>query len=332
MSKLTKRQQLIYNWLLCNKGYIKCSYNKVYDAYCKANNIEDPDFGQSVAEIALKQARIDFKISKTKSNTNTLKDIKYSENGSKYIFQEGFESFSKTPWGKKLKEFEPKVESKANVLVIADTHEPFCKKGYLEHCIAMAKKYNCTEFVNIGDEVDLCGVSQWEKDPDGFSAGTEANLAQIKMKHWYKAFPNMKVCIGNHTARPFRQAKANGVPKKFIKSYEEAWEAPDGWKWAENWEIDGVLYTHGTGFSGPNAAIRIATRHRQNTVIGHIHSEAGIQYSASKIDLVWGMQLGGALDDSSYAAYYAKDQLKKSIVGCGIVLGGKLPIYEPMIL
>jgi hypothetical protein len=42
------------------------------------------------------------------------------------------------------------------------------------------------------------------------------------------------------------------------------------------------------------------------------------------------MQLGGALDDSSYAAYYAKDQLKKSIVGCGVVLGGRLPIYEPM--
>lgn len=219
-----------------------------------------------------------------------------------------------------------------NVLAIADQHEPFCKKGYLEHCIKIRDKYKCGTIVLIGDEVDLCGVSQWEKDPDGFSAGTEANLAQEKMKLWYKAFPNAYVCIGNHTARPFRQAKANGIPKKFIKSYEEAWEAPKGWRWSENWEIDGVLYTHGTGFSGANAAIRIASMHRQNTVIGHIHSEAGIQYNASKIDLVWGMQLGGALDDKAYAAFYAKDQLKKSIVGCGVVLGGKLPIYEPMVL
>lgn len=221
---------------------------------------------------------------------------------------------------------------KSNVLVIADTHFPFEKEGYLEHCLAMYNKYNCNQVVHIGDEVDLCGVSQWEKDPDGFSPGTEASLAQEKMKIWYKTFPNVKVCIGNHTARPFRMAKSNGIPKKFIKSYEEAWEAPRGWQWADSWEIDGVHYTHGTGFSGANAAVTIATRHRQNTVIGHIHSQAGIQYSASKIDLVWGMQVGGALDDTSYAAYYAKDQLKKSIIGCGIVLQGKLPIFEPMCL
>lgn len=217
-----------------------------------------------------------------------------------------------------------------NVLAIPDTHFPFEKPGLLEHCLEMRDKYHCGTIVHIGDEVDLCAISQWEKDPDGFSAGTEAQLAQEKMEIWYKAFPYMHVCIGNHTARPFRLARTAGLPKKFLKSYEEAWNAPEGWKWSENWEFNGVLYTHGTGFSGANAAIRIATRHRQNTVIGHIHSEAGIQFNASKIDIVWGMQLGGAIDDKSYAAHYAKDQLKKSIIGCGIVLNGTIPIYEPM--
>jgi hypothetical protein len=220
--------------------------------------------------------------------------------------------------------------SRSTVLAIPDMHEPFCREGFLEHCLRIRDKYKCDKVVLIGDEVDLCAVSQWEKDPDGFSAGSEAELAQKAMKKWYKAFPSALVCIGNHTARPFRMARANGIPKKFLKSYEDAWEAPKSWKWSEHWEIDGVLYTHGTGFSGANAAIKIATRHRQNTVIGHIHSEAGIQYSASKVDLVWGMQLGGALDDKSYAAHYAKDQLKKSIVGCGVIIDGVLPIYEPM--
>lgn len=217
-----------------------------------------------------------------------------------------------------------------NVLVIPDTHFPFEKKGILEHCIEMKRKYKCGTVVHIGDEVDLCAISQWEKDPDGFSAGTEASFAQEKMKLWYKVFPEVFVCIGNHTARPFRMARSNGIPKKFMKSYEEAWEAPKGWRWSEHWEFNNVLYTHGTGSSGANGAIKIATRHRQNTVIGHIHSEAGVQYSASKIDLIWGLQVGGALDDTSYAAHYAKDMIKKSIVGCGVVLGGKLPIFEPM--
>ena len=249
------------------------------------------------------------------------------------IAKEVTKPFKSTVWGQKmLKAYKDNLRAynPNNVLAIADMHEPFCVDGYLEHCMAIRDKYDCGTIVLIGDEVDLCGIGQWEKDPDGFSAGTEATKAQERMKLWYEAFPSAKVCIGNHTARPFRMARANGIPKKFLKTYEEAWEAPSTWQWADSWEINGVHYTHGTGFSGANAAIRIATRHRQNTVIGHIHSEAGIQYSASKIDLVWGMQLGGALNDKSYAAYYAKDQLKKSIVGCGVVLNGTLPIYEPM--
>lgn len=308
--KLNNRENIIYLWLKDRKGYLKKGVEWIYENQPENNTNRTAIWEECFN--ALKQARIDSK------QSNTIKPIKSLKSKEKGIERGYIETYHKPT---------PK-----NVLVIADTHFPFCKEGYLEHCLTISKKYNCNEFIHIGDEVDLCGVSQWEKDPDGFSAGTEASLAQEDMKTWYKHFPNMKVCIGNHTARPFRQAKSNGVPKKFIKSYEEAWEAPRGWQWADSWEIDGVHYTHGTGFSGANAAITIATRHRQNTVIGHIHSQAGIQYSASKIDLVWGMQVGGALDDSSYAAYYAKDQLKKSIIGCGVVLEGKLPIFEPMLL
>lgn len=217
-----------------------------------------------------------------------------------------------------------------NVLIIADTHEPFCKEGYIEHCKKNYKDFKCTDVVNIGDEVDLCALSAFEKDPDGESAGSEYNQALASMKKWYKAFPEVKVCIGNHSCRMFRMARTAGIPKKMLKSYEEIWEAPAKWLWSESWEIDGVHYTHGTGLSGPSAGIRLAKQYRQNVVIGHVHSEAGIQFSASKKDLIWAMMVGGAIDDSSYAAAYAKDQIKKSIVGCGVVLKGRLPLYIPM--
>lgn len=319
---MTKEQKRIYNWLMKRPGYLKKSVDTLI------NNIDgDVDYNDAI--IALKEARIVHR-NKFIPKDRIEKEIVVKEN--KELIKLG-KKVCKT---QTLKCYTPKLIRPSldvnNVLAISDLHEPFCKTGYLEHCISIRDKYNCGTIVLIGDEVDLCGVSQWEKDPDGFSAGSEAELAQSKMEVWYKIFPTAFVCIGNHTARPFRQAKANGIPKKFLKTYEEAWKAPKTWKWAESWEFNGVFYTHGTGFSGANAAIRIATRHRQNTVIGHIHSEAGIQYSASKIDLVWGMQLGGALDDKSYAAFYAKEQLKKSIVGCGVVLNGILPIYEPMIL
>lgn len=301
--KLSKRQEQVYKWLSDHKGYLKRSRAVAW--------------GLCPHSITLEKFSTVFDKVKAE-NKPVIRP--YKSGGST------FEITVKEEY------FNPSNLDSNNVLAIADLHLPFCKEGYLEHCIAIQKKYNCGTVVLIGDEVDLCGVSQWEKDPDGFSPGTEADMAQKELKRWYEAFPNASVCIGNHTARPFRLAKSNGIPKKFIKSYEEAWEAPPTWKWAENWEYNGVLYTHGTGFSGANAAIRIASMHRQNTVIGHIHSEAGIQYNVSKVDIIWGMQLGGALNDKSYAAYYAKDQLKKSIVGCGVIINGKLPIYEPMIL
>lgn len=219
---------------------------------------------------------------------------------------------------------------KSNVLVIADTHFPFEKRGYLEHCLKIKKDYKCNKIVHIGDEVDNCAISDYEKDPDGKSAGDEYEEALKAIKVWYKAFPEVSVCIGNHSSRIFRLARTCGLPKKMLRSYEEIWQAPKGWKWSENFEIDGVYYTHGTGLSGAGGGIKLAKQYRQNVVIGHVHSEAGIQYSASKKDLIWALMVGGAINDNSYAAAYAKDQIKKSIVGCGIVVQGQLPLYIPM--
>ncbi len=219
---------------------------------------------------------------------------------------------------------------KRNVLIIPDTHFPFEREGILEHCLEVQQKWNCGSVIHSGDEVDLCAVSQFEHDPDGMSIGSEYAAALASMKQWYKAFPEVNVCIGNHSSRIFRLARTAGLSTKFIKSYEEIWEAPKGWKWAEKWEYLDVLYTHGPGLSGQNAALTLAMQYRQNVVIGHLHSVAGVSYSASSKDLVWGMCVGGALDDNCYAAAYAKDQIKKSIVGCGVVLNGQLPLFLPM--
>lgn len=312
------KQNELYTWLSNRPGYLKCSAKRILERL-EAINGHNGKYTLKEVENTLKMAKNGFKTQNT--------DIAVVSNKNE-DFKVHIRARAKSiNINNNVYEMNPN-----NVLVIPDTHFPFERKGILEHCKAMQLKYNCGTVVHIGDEVDLCAISQWEKDPDGMSAGSEAAEAQKKMKIWYDAFPEVHVCIGNHTARVFRMARASGIPKKFIKTYEEAWEAPEGWVWSENWEFNGVLYTHGTGASGNCGAIKIATRHRQNTVIGHIHSEAGIQYSASKIDLVWGMQVGGAIDDTTYAAAYAKDHLKKSIVGCGIILDGKLPIFEPMLL
>lgn len=217
-----------------------------------------------------------------------------------------------------------------NVLVIGDSHAPFDRAGYLEFCRRTQEEFNCGTVVHIGDEVDLCAISQFEHDPDGLSALNEYELALARMKDWYKVFPDVYVCIGNHTARPFRLARSFGLPSKFLKTYEEMWEAPKGWKWAEYWDINGVHYTHGTGSSGSGAAIKRAMQIRQSVVMGHLHKEAGVQYNVSSHDAIFGVLTGCGIDDKEYAFYYAKDDARKSIISCAVIIDGKLPIVKLM--
>ena len=223
------------------------------------------------------------------------------------------------------------MASKKNVLVIGDTHEPFCHPLYKNFCYEVANKFQCAEVVHIGDEVDNHAISYHESKPDGHSAGREADLAQAAMYKWYKTFPNVKVCIGNHSALHKRKAQTSGLPDRFIKSYEQAWDAPKGWKWALEWEIDGVLYTHGTGSSGQAGAINRARDARQSTVIGHIHSFGGVLYSSSDKDMIFGMNVGCGIDIDAYAMEYSRPFPKRPTLGCGVVLdSGRVAIFVPM--
>ena len=218
-----------------------------------------------------------------------------------------------------------------NVLVIGDTHEPFCHPQYMNFCYEVANKFKCEEFVHIGDEVDNHAISYHESNPKGDSASKESELAVKALNKWYKRFPNVKVCIGNHSALHKRKAVTAGLPDRFIKTYEQAWEAPNGWKWALDWEIDGVLYTHGTGSSGQAGAINRARDSRQSVVIGHIHSFGGVLYSSSDKDMIFGMNVGCGIDIDAYAMEYARPFAKRPTLGCGVVLdGGRVAIFVPM--
>ena len=55
-----------------------------------------------------------------------------------------------------------------NVLVIGDTHEPFCHPKYRDFCYEVGNKFQCAEVVHIGDEVDGHAISYHESNPDGF--------------------------------------------------------------------------------------------------------------------------------------------------------------------
>lgn len=216
-----------------------------------------------------------------------------------------------------------------NVLAIGDLHEPFTHPLYLPFCQDLYEKYNCRKTVLIGDVVDQHAISFWDHDPNGYSAEDEARNAYPKVQQWNEAFPGALVCIGNHDERQYRVARKAGLPDRYMKSYAEVWRTKR-WKWDFEHELDGVLYTHGTGVSGKDAAINLAIQRRKSTVIGHVHSFAGVKYHCNDDSRIFGINVGCGIDCDAYAFAYGKPFPIRPVLGCGIVRDGSHAIFEAM--
>ena len=211
----------------------------------------------------------------------------------------------------------------AKVLVVPDLHAPFIKEGFLEFCKEKKKKYRCNEVVIIGDVVDNCAASFHQSDPNGYGAGEELERAIEQLKPWYKAFPNAKVCIGNHDRIIARKAFDGGVPSVWIKHYNDVLSTPR-WEWAERFEIDNVIYCHG---DGPKAHIR-AQREFKSVVQGHHHTVAYVQHFAGADKRLFAVQVGVGFDHTAYAFQYAKYH-PRPFVSCAVIDGGEIATIYP---
>jgi len=208
-----------------------------------------------------------------------------------------------------------------NTLIIADTHIPFEKKGYLEFCKRIEKAFKCDRVVHIGDLVDNHAISYHEHDPDGWSPEDEMKKADEILKVWYKAFPKVYLCRGNHDTLVDRKGKTVGLPKRCFKPFRKMWKLPKGWKDGFSFIFENVLYTHGSS-TGKYAHVQAAYDNRLSTVIGHLHSVAGVEYIANERDIIFGMCVGSGIDRKTYAFNYGRQFRRKPILGCGLVSVG----------
>ena len=215
-------------------------------------------------------------------------------------------------------------EGKDRVLVIGDLHTPFDLTEYLDHCKKVYDMFNCNRVVFIGDVIDNHYASFHGTDPDGMGGGDELDYAIARVQRYYQVFPKAKVLIGNHDRIVARKAFAGGIPKQWIKSYEEVLQVP-GWEFVHEVEIDGVLYFHGEA----GTASTKMKNELQSTAQGHLHTQAYIIWAFSKISRIFGLQVGTGIDFDKYAFAYAKAG-KKPAISCGVVLNGKYPFLLPM--
>lgn len=221
------------------------------------------------------------------------------------------------------------------VLVISDLQAPFMHRDavdFLRWLHQSQRRWD--EVVCIGDEVDFHAISSYVHDPDGYSPGHELKAAIEALRPIYRLFPRVRVCISNHTSRPFRLAMEAGMPHAFLKGYRELLRAPGGWEWRPYWVIDGVRYEHGDAFgggSGQSVLTRAAVLNGRSTVFGHFHANAGIHYTSSPESLLFSFNVGCLIDRQSYAFAHAVGSKRRPILGTGTVIDG-VPTFHAMLL
>lgn len=231
-----------------------------------------------------------------------------------------------------LKSYKPyKNGFRDRVLEIGDLHEPFSLDEYLSFCREIQEKYRCSKVIFMGDLMDQHGVNYHEHNPDGMSHGKETLVAVSRLKAWYKTFPNSKVCLGNHDLLAYRKMHTHGISKIYAVEFRKVIQAPRSWNIGLDHIINNVFHTHGTGVSGVGGAFKIMQQNRMSTVIGHLHSESNIRFSASYKDLLFAKTVGCGINYKLYAFDYGKNFVSKPIINVGVTLeNGTVPLLIPM--
>ena len=215
-----------------------------------------------------------------------------------------------------------------NVLAISDLHIPFENKYALEFVVDIYKKYNCNRVVFMGDIFDCYSLSRYTKSPSSLNASDEFEEAKNKAKLWTKAFPEADCIVGNHEARINKKFTENGIPKAFLKSFNELFGLPDTWHWSNEVIIDDTHYIHGNR-DGMFSHVNIARDSRASTVTAHTHTSAGTHFLSNFDSTIFALNCGCLIDQKTYAFAYSAEQSRKAVLGTGIVLNN-LPSFIPM--
>lgn len=139
----------------------------------------------------------------------------------------------------------------SRVLIIADTHCPGMRRGYVDFLKRVADDYAVNRVVHIGDLVDWASISYHEKSPSLTNATSEYGRAKRQVASLSRAFPDADWLIGNHDALTERQAITAGLPTQLLRDYRDMWEVD--WVVHPRFAkllIDGVVYSHGDSGRG----------------------------------------------------------------------------------
>src|SRR5690625_2447179 len=123
-------------------------------------------------------------------------------------------------------------EDNSRVLLISDLHIPYHHQDALAFLEYLKEKYNPTRVICLGDELDKHALSYHDSDPDLPSAGDELRKSLPVVAKLHKIFAKMDIIESNHGSLVWRKAKTFGIPKHYIKGYNDVLGVGDGWRWS----------------------------------------------------------------------------------------------------
>jgi predicted phosphodiesterase len=223
-------------------------------------------------------------------------------------------------------------EDNSRILFISDMHIPYHHQDTIAFLKHLKAKYNPTRVVCLGDELDKHALSYHDSDPDLPSAGDELRKSLPVIAELFDLFPQMDIIESNHGSLVWRKAKTFGIPKHYIKSYNDVLGVDGGWKWSFDLTINlpngQKCYVHHGKTSN---VIQLSQQMGMCAIQGHFHESFKIDYWGNPTGLYWGMQCGCLIDDDTMAFNYNNVNIKRPIIGTGLVIDS-MPALEPMIL
>jgi hypothetical protein len=220
----------------------------------------------------------------------------------------------------------------SRILFISDMHIPYHHDNTLTFLEMLKRRYDPTRIICLGDELDKHALSFHDSDPDLMSAGDELKAALPVIKELENLFPVMDLIDSNHGSMVFRKAKHHGIPRHYLKSYNDVLKVGKDWVWHPDLTItlpdDQKVYIH----HGKSAeAIKTSQVMGMSHVCGHFHESFGVRYWANPNGLYFAINSGCLINDSSFAYSYNNVNLKRPIIGTSLIIDG-VPILEAMSL
>ena len=219
-----------------------------------------------------------------------------------------------------------------NIGFISDLHAPYHHPDALDFIARIKKVYKIERWISLGDEADKHALSFHESDADLYSAGHELREVRGVFSDLSRMLPVLDILESNHGSLIMRKALSHGMPRDYIKSYQEIYGVPDTWRWHFDMTIrldnGSQLYLH----HGKSADVyKLSQAQGMCAVQGHFHEKFNIHYWGNSLGLYWGMQCGCLVDPKSLAFAYNKNNLKRPIIGTGVIIDDQ-PLLIPMIL